>query len=421
MGTVTSLIDSGASLALALSSEGEMERLRKASGVAKKKKVRVAFKKNRQKRTRANDLTRRYRQDDLARAEPASAERVRAKGDLSRHRTIVTDVAEAGEPKPSEPGAAEPSANRSVDLSACLTGRVIRVHGLLSMVEGDDGRTWACHVRRILKTLAIDGRNVIAVGDRVWFRPGNAAGDEGMIEKVEARRGTITRGYRRREHVIACNVDQVLIVSAFAEPGLKLPLIDRYLISAETGGVRPIIILNKADLVDTAPFQWVIGLYTQLGYETLVTSAATGQGIPRLKELLGEGTTAFSGQSGVGKSSLLNAIQPGLALRVREVSDWTTKGKHTTTTAELIRLESGGHVVDTPGLRQFELWGVDPGEVEAHFVEFRPYIPLCKYPSCSHTHEDQCAVKDAVHWGQIHFGRYESYLKVYAQQPIEGE
>src|SRR5262249_35252742 len=160
--------------------------------------------------------------------------------------------------------------------------------------------TIACHVRRLLKTLAIDARNVVATGDRVWVRPGGAAGAEGLIEKVEARRGTITRGYRRREHVIAANVDRLLIVASFEEPGLKLPLIDRYLISAEVGGVRPVIVLNKADLVDLALYQWVVGLYTQLGYETLVTSAATGRGIDRLRALVTEGTTAFSGQSGVG-------------------------------------------------------------------------------------------------------------------------
>lgn len=382
-----------------------------------KKKVRVAFKKNRQKVTRANDFTRSYRQDEPPRSEPATGERIRAKGDLSRHRTIVTDVSGA---EPSS-DAAEALANRAVDLSTCLPGRVVRVHGLLSIVETEDGRTLPCHVRRILKTLAIDGRNVVTVGDRVWFRPGGASGEEGRIEKVEARRGTITRGYRRREHIIVANVDQVLIVSAFEEPGLKLPLIDRYLISAETGGVRPVIVLNKIDLVDPAPYQWVIGLYTQLGYETIATSATTGQGIERLRALLAEGTTALSGQSGVGKSSLLNAVQPGLNLRVREVSDWTAKGKHTTSTAELIRLECGSHVVDTPGLRQFELWGVDPGAVEGHFLEFRPYIPLCKFPDCSHTHEAECAVKDAVHWGQIHFGRYESYLKLYYQQPLDVE
>jgi len=379
--------------------------------VAKKKKVRVAFKKNRQKRTRANDMTRGYREADPSAPETLSTERVRAKGDLSRHRTVMHEVPEAGADPDDAPRLA-------VDLSTCRVGRVVRVHGLNTVVQAEDGREVRCSVRRVLKTMAIDGRNVVAVGDRVWFRP---VGDDGMIEVVEPRRGTITRGYRRREHVVVSNVDQLLIVSALAEPGLKLPLVDRYLISAEKGGVRPIIVLNKADLVDIAPYQWVIGLYTQLGYETIATSAADGRGLARLREILGSGATAFSGQSGVGKSSLLNAIQPGLNLRVREVSDWTAKGKHTTTTAELIRLESGGYVVDTPGLRQFQLWDVERGEIEAHFIEFRPYIPRCKFPDCSHIHESECAVRDAVHRGQIHAGRYESYLKLYEGRPFEGD
>ncbi len=379
--------------------------------MAKKKKVRVAFKKNRQKRTRANDMTRGYREADPSAPETLSSERVRAKGDLSRHRTVMQEVPEAGADPDDAPKLA-------VDLSTCRAGRVVRIHGLVSVVQGDDGREVRCNVRRILKTMAIDGRNVVAVGDRVWYRP---VGDEGMIEVVEARKGTITRGYRHREHVIVSNVDQLLIVSALAEPGLKLPLIDRYLISAEKGGVRPVIVLNKADLVDLAPYQWVIGLYTQLGYETIPTSAADGRGIARLRDLMAKGATAFSGQSGVGKSSLLNAMQPDLNLRVREVSGWTAKGKHTTTAAELIRLESGGFVVDTPGLRQFELWDVEPGEIEAHFIEFRPYIPRCKFPDCSHIHESACAVRDAVHDGQIHPGRYESYLKLYEGHPFEGE
>jgi ribosome biogenesis GTPase len=382
--------------------------------LSKKKKVRVAFKKNRQKRTRANDLTRNYAQGVDPVKEPLSGERVRAKGELSRHRTVMH---EAGGNR-TEPSDADPAGSLAIDLSACVPGRVMRVQGLHSLVETEDGRTFRCGVRRLLKTLAIDGRNVVAVGDRVWIRPGGA--EEGLIEKVETRHGTLTRGYRHREHVIASNVDQLLIVSAFAEPGLRLPLIDRYLISAEKGGVRSVIIFNKADLVDLADFQWVIGLYNQLGYETVATSASDGRGVERLRTLMAEGATAVSGQSGVGKSSLLNTIQPGLNLRVREVSDWTFKGKHTTTNAELIRLNAGGYVVDTPGLRQFELWDTEPGELSAYFVEFRPYIPQCKFPDCSHTHEAECAVKDAVHWGQIHFGRYESYLKLYFQQPIEG-
>ncbi|HEX8203207.1 MAG TPA: ribosome small subunit-dependent GTPase A [Isosphaeraceae bacterium] len=383
--------------------------------MAKKRKVRVAFKKNRQKRTRANDLTRLFGPQDAGGSEPVQAERIRAKGELSRHRTIVQD-----EPAEGQDAGSDPAARLAVDLAECRPGRVVRVHGLESVVAADaDGRMVRCGVRRLLKTLAIDGRNVVAVGDRVWFRPEGA--DQGQIEKVEARRATISRGSRRREHVIVSNVDQLLIVSAFEQPGLKLPLVDRYLISAEKGGVRPVIVLNKADLVDLASYQWVIGLYTQLGYETIATSAADGRGIDQLRTVLARGATALSGQSGVGKSSLLNAIQPGLNLRVREVSDWTSKGKHTTTNAELIRLETGGYVVDTPGLRQFELWGVEPGEVEAYFIEFRPYIPRCKFPDCSHTHESDCAVLDAVRSDQIHVGRYESYLKLYLEQPLEGD
>jgi ribosome biogenesis GTPase len=391
--------------------------------VGKKKKVRVALKKNRQKRTRANDLTRTYETHGQGKGqgETAPTERVRAKGDLSRHRTIVADVHEVAAGESTDEGAEDVASRRSVDTSTCLPGRVVRSHGLLSFVETDDGRTYPCHVRRLLKSLAIDGRNVVTVGDRVWFRPAGAGGEEGLVEKVEARKGMIVRGYRHRQHVIASNVDVVLIVSALAEPGLKLSLIDRYLVAAEIGGVRPVIVLNKADLVDMALYQWVVGLYSQLGYETVVTSAADGRGLDRLRSLLAQGVTAVSGQSGVGKSSLLNAIQPGLNLKVREVSDWTAKGKHTTTSAELIRLELGGYVVDTPGLRQFELWGVVPGELEGHFIEFRPYIPRCRFPDCSHTHETRCAVKEALHWGQIHAGRYESYVKLFEQRPFEGE
>jgi ribosome biogenesis GTPase len=387
----------------------------------KKKKVRVAFKKNRGKRTRANDLTRSYGDGAPGPQEGPASERVRAKGDLSRHRTIVTQDDGPGDIGPVSEGSEEAAALRAVDTTTSLRAVVIRIHGLVSIVQTDDGRTFSCHVRRVLKSLAIEGRNVLTVGDRVWFRPPRSEGGEGLIEKVEPRQGVITRGYRHRQHVLAANVEKVLIVSALSEPGLKLSLVDRYLVAAEIGGVRPVIVLNKADLADLALYQWVVGLYTQLGYETLVTSAADGRGLDRLRELLSTGVTALSGQSGVGKSSLLNALQPGLNLKVREVSDWTLKGKHTTTTAELIRLELGGYVVDTPGLRQFELWGIVPGELNSRFVEFRPYIPHCRFPDCSHTHEAHCAVKDAVYWGQIHPGRYDNYVRLYQQKPFEGE
>jgi ribosome biogenesis GTPase len=386
----------------------------------KKKKTRVALRKNRQNRTRANDLTRRFRDDEVTGPAPAASDRVRPRGELSRHRTIIEDHAADPAQAASDSGS-DAAARRSVDPSLCLRGRVVRMHGLVSMVRTEDGRIHSCHVRRLLKSFAIEGRNVVTVGDWVWFRAGTSAGADGLIEKVETRRGVITRGYRHRQHVIAANVEQVLVVSAFEEPGLKLNLIDRYLVSAEIGGVRPVVVLNKADLVDLAAYQWVIGLYVQLGYETIVTSATDGRGLERLRAMLASGVTAVTGQSGVGKSSLLNAIQPGLNLKVREVSEWTSKGKHTTTMSELIELEAGGFVVDTPGLRQFELWGTAPGELGGYFVELRPFIPLCRFPDCSHSHESDCAVKDAVQRGQIHAGRYESYLKLYRQEPLEGE
>jgi ribosome biogenesis GTPase len=383
----------------------------------KKKKVRVAFRKNRQSRTRSNDLTRNFRDDELTPTATPAIDRVRPRGELSRHRTIIEDVGGGG-PRSAASTSPETASRRAIDSASCLRGRIVRVHGLVSIVRSDDGATHSCHVRGLLKSLAIEGRSVVTVGDHVWFRPGSAGGAFGLIEKVESRRGVITRAYRHRRHIIAANVDQVLIVSALAEPGLKLGLIDRYLVSAEIGGVRPIIVLNKADLIDVAICQWVIGLYAQLGYETVVSSVTDGRGLDRLRVLLGGGVTALTGQSGVGKSSLLNAIQPSLNLKVREVSDWTFKGKHATTTAELIELAAGGFVVDTPGLRQFELWDTVPGELEGYFIEFRPFIPHCRFPDCSHTHELGCAIKSAVYWGQIHAGRYESYRKLYDHQPL---
>src|SRR5262249_38493192 len=150
-----------------------------------------------------------------------------------------------------------------------------------------------------------------------------------------------------------------------------------------------------------------------LGVPTLLTSAATGLGVEFLREQLRDRQTVFSGQSGVGKSSLLNAIQPELGLRVREVSDVNQKGKHTTTTADLIRLDFGGWVVDTPGVRQFELWDIIPEEVEGFFTEFRPFVHRCGFPDCTHTHEERCAIKRAVYRRQISAGRYTSYLGLF--------
>ena len=190
----------------------------------KKKKVRVAFRKNRQNRTRSNDLTRQFRDDELT---PAADTGDRSSSSQGRA-VAAPDDHRGGQRQTSDQEAASASpdaaSRRAVDSATCLRGRVVRVHGLVSMVRSDDGRTYPCHVRRLLKSLAIEGRSVVTVGDRVWFRPGSAAGALGLIEKVESRRGVITRGYRHRQHIIAANVDQVLIVSALAEPGSEARL-----------------------------------------------------------------------------------------------------------------------------------------------------------------------------------------------------
>ena len=372
--------------------------------MAKNKKVRVDLRKNRSKPPRPQHWTRDFHEHGVEGEATTGGERVRAKGDLSRRRTIIQDEmpAAAGRESDGMPAA---------DMSKCLKGRVLRVHGLVSVVETEDGRQFRCTVRRVLRTLTTDERNIATTGDNVWFLP--SANDEGVIERVEPRHGLLTRRSKRREHVLVANVDQFVIVMSLVEPDLKPHLIDRYLASAEQGGIAPVLCLNKADLVDAAPYQPLIGLYSQLGIPTLLTSAATGVGIDRLKRRLRDRQTVFAGQSGVGKSSLLNAVQPGLGLRVREVSDVNQKGKHTTTTAELLRLDSGGWVVDTPGIRQFQLWDIIPEEVEGFFPEFRPFVPLCGYPDCTHTHEDRCAIKDAVHRRLITGHRYTSYLGLF--------
>jgi ribosome biogenesis GTPase len=375
--------------------------------MAKKKKVRVALRKNRSKPPRPNQWTRGFQEHGFADEATLSDERVRAKGDLSRKRTIIQDEAPAG-PESDMP---------AMHGSDCLPGRVLRVHGLQSVVETEDGRQFRCAVRRLLRTLHTDERSIVTTGDRVWFRPAQEA--EGLIERVEPRHGLLTRASRQREHVLVANVDQVVIVVSLVEPAWKPHLIDRYLVSAEQGGIAPIICLNKADLVDPLPYQPLIGLYTQLGIRILLTSAVSGQGIAQLRDWLRGRETVFSGQSGVGKSSLLNAIQPELALRVREVSEQNQKGKHTTTASELIRLDFGGWVVDTPGIRQFQLWDLMPEEVEGFFPEFRPFVPLCAYPDCTHTHEDRCAVKRAVDRRQIGVSRYFSYLGIFEGKPMD--
>ena len=366
-----------------------------------KKKVRVDFQKNRRKpprRTQVRGLD--YSSDEVVdRLHPD--ERISGRGELTRHRTIVTTVDEST-------GEAIPV--RAVDAD-CLTGRILTARGTGCRVQDlATGQQYDCSVRRVVRTMSSDDRSAVVAGDDVLFRP--SGNDQGVIERINPRRGVLTRKAKGRKHIIAANVDQVLIVSSAADPHLKPSLIDRYLISAGVGGLKPIICINKADLVDLAELQPIIGLYAQLGYEIVPTSNHSGLGLARLRQLLAGKATAFTGQSGVGKSSLINSVEPGLNISTRDVSEESRKGKHTTTVATLHPLSHGGWVLDTPGIRSLELWDVIPDEVEGYFVEFHPFVRDCRFPDCSHRHERACGVKRAVALGYISHIRYESYWKI---------
>jgi ribosome biogenesis GTPase len=274
----------------------------------------------------------------------------------------------------------------------------------------EDGREFECAVRRVVRTMARETRNAVVAGDEVLLLPTGAG--TGVIERVEPRRGVLSRGSDRREHVIAANVDQALIVISAAEPPLKPGVIDRFLVSAERGGVAAIVCINKLDLADAVALQPISGIYGQLGYDVVLTSARTGAGLARLRALLRGRTTVVAGQSGVGKSSLLNAIQPGLARPVGAVSEESRKGRHTTRVAELLPLSVGGWIIDTPGVRQIELWDVIPAEVEGYYREFRPFVAACRFPDCTHLHEADCGVRQAVEDGCIARIRYESFVRI---------
>ncbi len=371
----------------------------------KKKKIRAQFRKKYESRTRQGDLTRDFREHQFEDEETVQSERVSGKGELTRKRTVI-----GAEVDGDETGGL--SVHLDVDESVCQLGRVLAVHGVSSVVRTKDGQIYRCATRRLLKTLSTDQRHVVAAGDRVQFRaePNN----EGIIERIEPRHGVISRTSRGRQHVIVANVDLLLIVTSAAEPHLKPNLIDRLLVTAEKAEIKPVICVNKVDLVDPADLQPLVGVYGQMGYEVLLLSALTGFGAERLARRVIGRESVLTGQSGVGKSSLLNAIEPDLDLRVRTVSQETQKGRHTTTTAQLIPLSKGGYVVDTPGIRQFQLWDVIPEEVAGYYRDVRPYISRCRFPDCTHTHEADCAVKDAVADGRLDARRYESYCHLFA-------
>jgi len=269
---------------------------------------------------------------------------------------------------------------------------------------------FVCKLRGAFKQFEVHQRSIIAVGDRVKVLPGEGA--EGVVAEVLPRRTKLSRSdpqLKSAEKVLVANIDQVVVVVSVKEPPLRTRLIDRYLVTCEKAELDAVICVNKIDLADDDGLRETMAVYSGLGHGVIFTSVVDGRGVDQLKKTLADKTSVLTGHSGAGKSSLLTLIQPGLDLPSAPVTGYG-RGRHRTSTAELIRLDFGGYVMDTPGIREFGLWRIEPGEIEACFREIAPLVADCKFPDCRHVDEPDCAVIRAVEEGRIAGFRYESYL-----------
>jgi ribosome biogenesis GTPase len=289
-------------------------------------------------------------------------------------------------------------------------GVVLQGTGGVWMVRAESGETHEATLRGRLKQ---EGTLKLAVGDEVLLEPSEAGG--WMISAIQPRRSRLARrspGGGFGERVVAANIDQVLVVFAAANPEPHPRMLDRFLVIAEANSLAARVVINKVDRVGEDAARSRFADYERVGYPVHYTSVKERIGLGPLHDALAGTVSALSGPSGVGKSSLMNALFPGLGLRVGEISASVNKGRHTTVGALLHPLPGGGGVVDTPGLREVGLWGIEPARLDACFPEMRPLLPDCRFADCTHSVEPDCAVREAVERGEIPRERYESYLKL---------
>jgi ribosome biogenesis GTPase len=305
-----------------------------------------------------------------------------------------------------------------------MEGLVIKSTGSFITVRKPDGRLIMCKVKGQFKMHGKKTTNPVAVGDRVDVL--EVPGQEiGLINRLHERHNYIIRKSKKLSkiyHVIAANIDQAILVVTVAFPHTHTGFIDRFLTTAEAYHIPAILVFNKIDLYNEEMIDRHVEMttiYEMAGYPMLQVSAKRGDNIDKLALLLKDKITLFSGHSGVGKSALINAIQPGLNLRTGTISDYHNKGKHTTTFAEMVPLDNGGYIIDSPGIREFGLTDFKKQEVAERFPEFRAIMHDCQFANCSHTKEPNCAVKAALENGDIHPSRYHNYLSIYNDEDFD--
>lgn len=305
------------------------------------------------------------------------------------------------------------------------SGFVLRIQGADFFVASGPGIV-RCTLRGRFRLEESPEEVLPVVGDDVTFRMEEhwkSGGPSGLITSILPRRSVFARSAvsgKRRARIIGANLDYVILVFAVAEPRFNVRLVDRMLVAAESGRMEPILCINKTDL--TERFDTIderLAAYRGMNYRVILCSALTGEGLGVLERLMRGKKSIMVGPSGTGKTSIVAAVQPGLKLKVKRVSDRTGKGRHATTHIELHPLDGGGYLGDTPGIREFGIWGVSQENLDEFFKDFDSYRDSCRFVTCTHSHEPGCAVKDAVDKSLITQTRYESYLRILATVPKE--